>query len=115
MNSLHIKQQSTHNHPANQQTIIISKDLWMGESEGEYLFKLCGTDEVVWIPGEMVQTSYAHAHAFEVNFTENAVFSCAKIMISNFIRLCLIKQHQVSGKQILPFLLESEKHLNLQA
>ena len=111
MTSQPLKQHSPNKHLPLTQTVIISKDLWMGESEGEYLFKLCGTDEVVWIPSEMVQTSYAHAHAFEIRLTEDAVFSCAKIMISNFIRLCLIKQHQVSGKQILPFLLESEKHL----
>lgn len=111
MNSLHFKHQNHNKQLSHEQTVIISKDLWMGESDGEHLFKLCGTDEVVWIPDEMIQTSYAHTNAFAINFADDTVFSCAKIMISNYIRLCLIKQHQVSGKQILPFMLESEKHL----
>lgn len=85
-------------------TVVISKDFWLGEWLDDYLFKLCGTDEVIWIPKENIRHA-SHVHnAFEIQINENDMFSCARLTVSNCIRMWLVNQHQVRGKQVLPYL-----------
>lgn len=88
-------------------TVVLNKDQWLGECLDDYLFKLCGTDQVVWIPIECIRQTDQWDHAFVARIDPQALFSCARIMISNTIRMCLVDQHQVNGQQLLPYLMES--------
>ncbi|WP_223786689.1 hypothetical protein [Marinicella meishanensis] len=88
-------------------TVILSKDQWLGACLDDYLFKLCGTDQVVWIPVASIRHAAQWDHAFAAEIDPDTQYSCARITISNPIRLCLIDQHQVTGEQLLPFLKES--------
>ncbi len=88
-------------------SVIMSKDQWLGECLDDFLFKLCGTDQVVWIPKHMLQHSPTIANAFVVLIGSDQLYCCAKLMLSNTIRMCLIDQHQINGFQLLPFLIES--------
>ncbi|MCX7553402.1 hypothetical protein OS175_05885 [Marinicella sp. S1101] len=88
-------------------SVVLNKDQWLGECLDDYLFKLCGTDQVVWIPCKYICHSERLNHSFEVHIPPDEAFSCAKIVISNAIRICLIKQHLVKGSQLLPFLEKS--------
>ena len=82
-------------------TLHISQDLLIAKSDDESLFKLPGTDEVVWIPNEMINDHSTKFGTVEIAFSDQDLFSCAKMVVSNFIRMCLVKQHQVPGQQII--------------
>lgn len=74
---------------------------------GDYLFKLCGTDEVIWIPEDSIKHATFNDHAFEITFHESDEFSCAKMTISNSIRMWLVDHHQVEGSHVLDYLRRS--------
>ena len=88
----------------NSKNVRLNKDQWLGECLNDYLFKLCGTDQVVWIPKEILQQCSSDVHAFEACIDFKALYCCAKLSISNTIRMCLIDQHQVKGSQLMAFL-----------
>ena len=89
------------------QTVYINKDQWLGICLDDCLFKLCGTDQVVWVPQNAVQLSQRVSNAFEVKISLDGSFCCAKIVISNSIRMCLVDQHQVRGSKLINSLHES--------
>jgi hypothetical protein len=86
------------------QTVHINKDQWLGTCLDDCLFKLCGTDQVVWVPQNTVQLSQRISNAFEVKISLDGSFCCAKIVISNSIRMCLVDQHQVRGFELINYL-----------
>ncbi len=88
-------------------SVILNKDQWLGECLDDYLFKLCGTDQVVWIPSKYIHHSDKLIHAFEACIPLGQEYCCASLVISNTIRMCLIDQHPVQGQQLLPYLVES--------
>ena len=106
---------STQPRPAHQQPTIrlqpkhiqlyISMDFFLGTVLDDYLFKLRGTDQLVWIPHHEVQASPGMNHCFELNLDLKRRYCCARLMISNPIRMCLFDQHQVKGKDLIPYLM----------
>lgn len=94
-------------------TVTMSKDQWLGECLDDYLFKLCGTDQVVWIPKNKLRPSPFDHHAFEASISFDEMYCCARLTISNSIRMCLVGQHQVKGSQLLPYLIESSANSHL--
>ncbi|TDR23582.1 hypothetical protein [Marinicella litoralis] len=88
-------------------TVTLCKDQWLGECLDDYLFKLCGTDQVVWIPKDLLHDSSFNEHAFEAYISSDDIYCCARITISNSIRMCLVDQHQITGSQLMPYLNQS--------
>ncbi len=87
----------------NFKTVNISKDQWLGECLDDYLFKLRGIDQVVWIPKEFLRPS-PEDHAFTACIFSEDMYCCARLTISNCIRMCLVGQHQVKGCHLLSYL-----------
>ncbi len=104
LGSSHLGDQGTFNYP---KTVTMSKDQWLGECLDDYLFKLCGTDQVVWIPKDRLKSSPCDEHAFEALISCDEMYCCARLTISNSIRMCLVGQHQVKGSQLFLYLFES--------
>jgi hypothetical protein len=82
----------------------IPMDMLLGHSLDEFLFKLCGTDQVVWIPEYAVSTRHLSPDHYLISIDTEASYCCARITISNTIRMCLTDQHQVSGRALMPYL-----------
>ena len=96
-----------HNVLNSHQTIIMSKDQWLGACLDDYLFKLYGTDQVVWLPKDKLKSATFNDRAFEANIACDEMYCCANLIISNTIRMCLVDQHQVKGSQLIPYLMAS--------
>lgn len=87
-------------------TVTLCKDQWLGECLDDYLFKLCGTDQVVWIPKDILRISDINEQTFEVFISNDDIYCCARITISNSIRMCLVDQHQVKGSLLISYLIK---------
>ncbi len=91
------------NHSINSGMVTLTKDQWLGVCLDDYLFKLCGTDRVVWLPKSAVKPSPCCDHAFEVYIAYEDKYCCARILITNSIRMCLVDQQQIIGSQLLAY------------
>ena len=84
--------------------LYISMDFFLGTVLDDYLFKLRGTDQLVWIPRHEVNPAGDKPHSFVLRLEAEALYCCARLMISNPIRMCLFDQHQVKGSNLIPYL-----------
>ena len=59
---------------------------------------------MVWIPQHQVAVAPFIAHSYVLRLNPDNMYSCARMVISNPIRMGLIAQHQVKGKDLMPYL-----------
>ncbi|MFC3194153.1 hypothetical protein ACFODZ_07860 [Marinicella sediminis] len=104
MNIYSVQQNQTQTNEEPGLHLWISMDMYLGQCLDDFLFKLHGTDQLVWIPQEAVNTSPKEDNRYLITLQRKSMYCCARINISNTIRMCLVDQHRVSGTDLLNYM-----------